>query len=52
MAGKPLLELAGINKRLDGVAELKDLFMTRSEIREILNEFMTLNAYRKDIFGM
>lgn len=34
---KPLLELAGINKRLDGVAELKDLFMTRSEIREILN---------------
>lgn len=33
---QPLLDLDEINKRLDAVAELKDKFMIRSELRELL----------------
>ncbi len=34
---QPLIDVEAINKRLDGVGELKDAFMTRQELRELLD---------------
>lgn len=37
---QPLIKVPDIQERLDAVAEMKDKFMIRMEIRELLKEYM------------